>query len=184
MYGWTEDDRFTIILIDFEDSSAVAEGYIYNISLVFSNFFRFAQTLLIDQRLAVVCSSKRTPVLPEEIRDWLYQLVTEKCFSCGISEELSGLSRVHLLYAHALFALGEAMPGTLLNYADCLTEVVISCYRREHYSRCGITPQVEALMDHDALHNSELIRTLYCYLLTDRSHRKCAEALGIHKSTL
>ena len=60
---------------------------------------------------------------------------------------------------------------------------VIACYASKYKESPAIHPDIDSLSRYDCAHETELVSTLYYYLLCDRSFNRCSEILNIHRST-
>ena len=69
------------------------------------------------------------------------------------------------------------------DYSRYLAYDVVGSFAQTRQLRNYIHPDIHRLAAEDEKGRSDLLATLYCYLLNDRSYQLCAEKLHIHRNS-
>ncbi|WP_417143952.1 helix-turn-helix domain-containing protein [Raoultibacter massiliensis] len=72
----------------------------------------------------------------------------------------------------------------LVSHADVMVDDMIASMSFEEEWEANVYPEVVALAKQDEDGRTNLVETLYVYLLCDRSLKECSERMNIHKNTL
>lgn len=120
--------------------------------------------------------------------DTIHSVLLRNGYSFGISRPFSELSQLRTYYDQAfvtlktLFILGRT-PGCA-QYDDYLMIRLLEGLRSEVKPHDFALPDVRYLQEYDKKHNTELGRTLLCYLERSKNVGATAETLHIHRNTV
>lgn len=96
----------------------------------------------------------------------------------------------HIQDAPDFYAQAKAVTGSILDseaqtkeYSEYLVNDIIRSFSDSHAPDHYVHPDIFRIGELDKTKNTQLLNTLYCYLLYDRSYAVCAEKLHIHRST-
>lgn len=180
--GWRPNDCYQIIALHFRQNSHNLNVNYQNIRFYFSQFLPRAQVLLIDKQAIVICNSKASPVLGERLLSQLHELLLFEIAACGISAEFCDFSDVKIYFRQAKYACSCAENGQIRCYESCMVDDMLSNYV-QCWGTGGIHSDIRKLQAQDKSQSSQLLKTLYYYLLCDRSFNRCSDLLHIHRST-
>ena len=106
----------------------------------------------------------------------------------GISDEMQGFEKIHLLFlqASAASTLGPdmALPTKIFNYQDVMRYHPFLSFSTKDQLDAMCHPGLLILQRHDTEHNTKFIETLEAYLKNERHSLPTAAALHIHRNTL
>jgi PucR family transcriptional regulator, purine catabolism regulatory protein len=143
---------------------------------------REAGVVIIEEVDNLAASSPAAQKLVEDLNHPAYPLLI------GVGRAYESLRDLHDSYAEALEAarIGRALGQTngLINFADLgvlhwLYHLPADRIRENQYAA-----SIRALVEHDALHQTDLVSTLATYLDHGGALGPAAEALAIHRNTL
>lgn len=181
--GWRIDDTYQILALNLSQEWQNAKNSFRSISFLFSQLFQKACVLLIDKNPVIICSASQSPVLENRILQIFQEHLHMWDTSCGISMEFDDFSLAKEHYQQAKFARERAAGGELCYYEKCMIDDIIGCYTGRYKKSGSMHPDIAKLTQYDRTHDSNLVITLYYYLLCDRSFNRCSELLNIHRST-
>jgi sugar diacid utilization regulator len=108
--------------------------------------------------------------------------------SIGISDEIQGFNKLHLLYlqASAAITLGEtmALPGKIFHYREVVQFHPFLDFREKNLLEAMCHPGVLILQKHDKQYETKFVETLAAYLKNERHSLPTAANLHIHRNTL
>ncbi len=183
--NWRAEDHYQVLCLNTEKLKLNQEdAYIYCGRLV-SSLLPRSHLLFYDTHLVLICNNRERPVIPEQAARKLRTLGISKNVFCGCSLEFCGFSHLPVYYQQAAAALRYAGEGApVVTYRSCLTRHVMDTFLALGDAEEKLHPDVKALYAYDKAHSSDLVRTLYIYLINDKSHAACAQKLFIHRSTV
>lgn len=109
-------------------------------------------------------------------------------YSLGISRPFSDIAQLRAYYDQAfitlktLFILGRA--PACAQYDDFLMIRLLEGLRKDVRPHDFALPDIQYLQGYDKKHNSELARTLLCYLERSKNVSATAETMHIHRNTV
>lgn len=143
------------------------------------------------QNLVVLYSQDSEKGLDEKALHLLGETALLDELSIGISNPFERVTAVRKAYvqARAAIRLGAAGRdsggvGEVFNYSDHANMHLLELASRRNNLSDFCHPALLRLMAHDAEHGTELMDTLYCYLLTAGSNTRAAEMLNLHKNSM
>lgn len=154
------------LTVEYENCIAVADGNEIIILIYYGE--RLEHSHDINQRLAF--------------------FIRENNFRMGFSNYFQNINGLHQFYVEGTFALayGQKTEPTIWRYSfgDYLLEYVIEKSSEEIKAEHLIAPELKILLDYDRKHDTELCRTLKCYLDNRQSPVLTAKKLFIQRGTL
>lgn len=152
------------------------------------NLFPKAKTLLYNgEIIAVICKENSVPLLPEELNE-LQIICSEHGLYAGLSNSFTDISLLKEYYKQALRALelGVSLDHSpqLFIYDSYYLRHLSHIFSQKESLQTFCHPIIQKLLDYDTLHESNLAKTLYTYLIYERNLAAAAKSLFIHRNTL
>lgn len=144
------------------------------------------EILLLADTRAELMNPQRTWI--QDIYENLTERFSFSSLRCGVSRPFSGLENLPKHYFQArqaleagmkagldesIFFFDEYMEFSLFNNCKLVSELQHFCH-----------PALVMLKEYDSANQSELLKSLYVYLSTDKNINKAADALFVHRNTL
>ena len=134
--------------------------------------------------LVIVAASAGGPVDMEP----LLELLRKQGLSAGVSRPFDDLSGLHQAYQQATATLRTirilGRSHTMGFYDDYLMIRLLELIPNDASLSSFCLPDIQALQEYDKTHDSELCRTLLCYLEHARNASSAARALNVHRNTI
>ncbi len=186
--GWDQEDHYLIAVAETRNRESLsAYGAAYYEYTLKSVFPEMLCDIIDDHFVFLIHKRKLSPSFEGEM-DELKRIILNNQLICGCSTVFNSFKEVHSHYNQALTALDLADAKTdrcsVFSYSDLLSRHVALFFAQSFNAPEYIHPAVQELHYYDQKHNSQLLRTLYTYLIHSKSHQSCCEQLAIHKSTL
>ena len=134
--------------------------------------------------LVIVAASTGGPVDMEPLQE----LLRKQGLSAGVSRPFDDLSELRQAYSQAsatlctIRILGRS--HTVGFYDDFLMIRLLELIPNDISLSGFCLPDIQALQEYDKAHDSELCRTLLCYLEHARNASSTARALNVHRNTI
>lgn len=116
------------------------------------------------------------------------QLLRKHGLSAGVSRPFSSLSLLRTAYEQAAATLKTIRTlqrnRVMAFYDDFLMIRLLDCVREDVDLSSFCLPDIQAIQEYDIKHDTELCRTLLCYLEHARNASSTARELNIHRNTV
>ena len=120
-----------------------------------------------------------------EIIERITQAAELMPLNCGVSLVNRGIHSLGICYQQAAYAHALSIQRRCaVSYENCILDHAVDVFLEKHSVEGYTHPAIAKLARFDREHNSNLVETLYTYLISDRSYSYCSEKLSIHRSTL
>lgn len=120
--------------------------------------------------------------------DWhaekLEMLIRDESPSIGVSDAFSELKQAGVQLARALTAMDYGPGGISKLNADIMMNYIAHEANKQFTNMSIIHPALSVLESYDAKHNGDYYKTLYVFLLTERSITASLPILCIHRNTM
>ena len=140
--------------------------------------------MLYGTSLVIVAASAGGPVDMEP----LHELLRKQGRSAGVSRPFDDLSGLRQAYSQASATLRTirilGRSHTVGFYDDFLMIRLLELIPNDISLGGFCLPDIQALQEYDKTHDSELCRTLLCYLEHARNASSTARALNVHRNTI
>ena len=140
--------------------------------------------ILCGSRLVIVAASAAGPVDMEP----LHELLRKQGISAGASrpfDDLSGLRQAYQQAVATLRTLRILGRSRTVGFYDDFLMIRLLELVPDNVSLSGFClPDIQALQEYDKAHDSELCRTLLCYLEHARNASSTARTLNVHRNTI
>lgn len=134
--------------------------------------------------LVIVAASTGGPVVMEPLQE----LLRKQGISAGVSRPFDDLSGLRQAYSQASATLRTirilGRSNTVGFYDDFLMIRLLELIPHDVSLSGFCLPDIQALQEYDKTHDSELCRTLLCYLEHARNASSTARALNVHRNTI
>ena len=118
-------------------------------------------------------------------RDTLTYYVCANELCCTFSSVFNSVRDIHPFLRQATSIQGyTSADNPVLSYTDCITHYFFEQFTQTEGWRDYLHPVIIKLDKYDKEHGLQLVETLYYYLLSNRSLKRCSGRLNIHRSTL
>lgn len=138
--------------------------------------------------VAVLFSSDRSEVIGVAAKRQIEGFARSNNLRAGISRSYENFLETAHMYEQAIVAVEQGMARTpdafLFRFSDFTFSYLRDILSARESLLTFCHPGVIALREYDAVHSSQLVETVRCYLESDKSPSKAAGALSIHRSTL
>lgn len=174
---------FWILTFSFSDEGANHMKPNYYIDQLL-NIFHNSMAFFYKGSLVLLLTSKNTSAFDDiDFRRFTNFLQLNQMYA-AVSFRYENLMDTYIYYDQAMFLLKEkktSPPDRIYHYSDYYL------YHLFHQSRLPmksfIHPDINSLIQYDAMHNTNYLATLRCYLEHNRNALRAANHLHIHKST-
>ncbi len=179
-YSWKEEEIFRVCVLS-RRSMAVDDEDLFQEYL--EGLFPNCPVLKYEQKTILVLAGDaiKTENLVEKLEK---SCVREWNVTVGLSLEFRELEKAYEYLAQAIYAISKAgNKERIAMFYHYGLEFLLSLDSAEQ-KLLAIHPDVAEWIRRDGSANSESINTLYTYLLYERSLRRAAEAIFVHRNTL
>lgn len=118
----------------------------------------------------------------------LPQLLRKLNLSCGISRPFQSLAVLRSAYEEGITTLKTLRTlqrkQAMAYYDDFLMIRLLDCIREDVDLSTFCLPDIQALQEYDRQHDTELCRTLLCYLEYAKNAGNTASKLNVHRNTV
>ena len=187
MLNWRKNDRFLCIRVKPQQY----EGKTVMEHVLHSDLFRIfpeGYILFSGDEQCVILNLTRDPVSGAMIRHRLAPLCRDYCLYAGISSPVTDIHDLHLAYFQAQVAMDQAFrlhsDKWIIHFADCAMEHMLQTMDSPLPTWCLVSPELQAMVEHDRDKGTQYFETFREYLLNERDIPKTSEKLIIHRTTL
>lgn len=187
MLSWKKNDRFLCIRVRPQQN----EGKTVMEHVLHSDLFRvFSEGYILfsGAEQCVILNLSRDPVSGAMIRYRLAPLCRDYCLYAGISSPVTDIHDLHLAYYQAQVALDQTFrlrsDKWIISFAECAMEHMLEKLDSPLPTWCLVSPELQAMMEHDRQKGTQYFETFREYLLNERDIPKTSEKLIIHRTTL
>jgi sugar diacid utilization regulator len=187
MLNWKKDDRLLCIRVKPQQN----EGKTVMEHVLHSDLFRIfpeGYILFSGDEQCVIMNLTRDPASGAMIRHRLAPLCRDYCLYAGISSPVTDIHDLHLAYYQAQVALDRTFrlcsDKWIISFAECAMEHMLEKLDSPLPTWCLVSPDLQAILEHDRQKGTQYFETLREYLLNERDIPKTSEKLIIHRTTL
>ncbi|MDW8802344.1 helix-turn-helix domain-containing protein, partial [Clostridium sp. A1-XYC3] len=181
LLGWKQHERFGIgVMKCNEDVETTISIPFYCKSVM--RLIPGSKAFIYKNNLVVVFNGDSNRNMVDEKK--LSNFLIRGNILCGFSNWFDDFLELGIRYKQACQALKCASKDVPLQYyRRCMVQHICNEFSSKYDLNYYIQPEVKVLWEYDKTHNSDLVKTLYYYLIYNRSLNKCAKKLLIHRST-
>lgn len=153
---------------------------------VLSRVFPHSTTLVIEDFLVMIRDFTTYDVSKDSMpMVYLKQFLTKIEAALGFSMPFSDISDLYDFYQQvkAVSSGATAYRSQIHDYTSYLHYDVIRSFSESHNLEHYIHPDIQLLAEWDERKNNDFIRTLFYYLLNDRSLKACSDKMHVHRNT-
>lgn len=149
---------------------------------------RYGESIIYNNDIVLLSSFEDSTMNPEEHLSGLYNRMSKGKMAVGISRRVDSLANIRKAYDQSLKAIeiGRKIytEKNVYTYEDCAAyDFILSHSKKENlYDFCH--PSILLLKEYDKQNNTDLMKTLYFYLLKDKKLKEISNILNIHRNTL
>lgn len=181
LYGWKQHERFYIGVMNCESDVETT----INIPFYCKSVMKLipeSKSFIYNNNLIVIFSVSSFKNTIDEER--LINFLIRSKMLCGISNCFDDFLELGIRYEQACQALKCASNKVPLQYYwRCMVQHICDEFSSKYDLDYYVQWEVKILWEYDKAHHSDLVKTLYYYLIYNRSLNRCAEKLHIHRST-
>ncbi len=182
-FGWYPNDEKQLYVVCPKEHTTVPASYLVNYldntaHGIFS--FEYEGFLLVIVNHALMDAGQFAESLTSVLRSARYTAGESPVFSH--MDQLCSAYEAARLAAHYA-ALTPAGSPLVLRFQEAIIPYSVSLLKKHAIADLR-HPALKTLKNYDRVHDSDLYRTLYCYLEENCSHSAAANKLFIHRSTL
>lgn len=186
--GWKIHDNYSIMVMKTlnrnEEFNKIVQYLRYDLIRIFPD----SQIMTCNDTIVFITHEQTFLCSSDEKKEKFRSILMSKDIICGCSMDFDYFLEAPDCYEQALTALNYYSSNSRYNpitlYQDCMPNHVIKKFKLDYDARRFIHPAIRTLSNYDLRHESNLVETLYVYLLYDKSYKTCTEKLFIQKSTL
>ena len=182
--GWHNIDCFQLFLLGRGADRRIPESEYHALSFTITHRLKHSLVFFNEQIPAILLGIEEDEAIRKKEIDWLQNYLNSSIYQSGASQIFDDITKLSMYYEQAKFAMRYSTPHSITFYKDLIVTDAVALYQNSHSAEYSLSREIRALANYDASHSGELVRTLYTYLLLDRSYQLCSEVLNIHRSTL
>lgn len=179
--GWALNDDYKLILIKLDDGL-----YKYRDMFVHGNRFildhpMYLYSSIVDNQLILLINEKNKDL--KEIKDYIMDFIEEynlKYIIGNLKNDLTNFTKTYLLCKWIL----ENPNSKITKYEDNVADVIYDMACTNSFIDILIPESINKIIMEDEESKTELLKTLYYYLLEEKSLKKAGEQLGIHRNSI
>ena len=184
--NWQLHDPYMLLAVQMQETELAnnaAPYYCYLLNQIFAEcqLFAFEQDIILLLNQNNIIGSFET-ILTE-----LTRFLDQHQLNCGMSLPFNNILKSKNHLTQARFSLTHGLQHKnkkrLYRYEDCMVDHIFDEFCTHYGSASFLHPAIVLLAEHDHIKDTNLVDTLYTYLLNDRSLQICAQKLFIHRST-
>lgn len=186
---WNDDDEYLVAVIFAGKQHKAVERFNAEIPLyagIIHKLFPAGAVLPFFDHITAVLNFSRGAELGQHNKALFLRFLENTQLYVSYSLRFSGLRTARDNYEQALFVARGAEPSgaVAVSYSERILDDLIHNFKRDHELTGYLHPVVKTLAEYDSEHGSELLLSLYAYLLNDRSFKACASRYHMHRNTL
>lgn len=186
--NWYEDEKYMLMTFAHKDKDKSISFNIGNFLVSLKEIFPDSYYEIFDNKLACIVHEKTFFSLRSDVKAMFSDLLKKQQLRCGCSKEFFKFDGLSAYYTQTEIALRYCMNSDkyypVALYEDKISKHTLGHFNDHYEGIYFIHPIVETLRDYDMKTESDLVLTLYHYLICERSYNVTANVLNISKSTL
>lgn len=176
---WKASDYFRMILIG--DENSIKDRELEIIQETLKQYMGLHGIVVIHENQ--ICCLYKLPEKEENFQNMMERLTEKFPFHIGISNPFSELQHCSFYKQQAIDALKGNDKQQIVEFQEVAVNTIIY-HSNLTYKKLARHPLAIFLEQYDQRHNTKLGKTLYLYLVNERSIKKTAEQLFIHRNTV
>ncbi|MBP2655969.1 MAG: transcriptional regulator [Firmicutes bacterium] len=152
------------------------------------NVMRWEFVLVYENRIVALTSHREDEIWSQENKVKLDEFLTTNKLVAGVSKSFQYLGNISKYYNGALDSIAVAkylgLEETIFFFEDLFVYHILKLCSKNVDLENYILDQLKLLIQYDRENNTELMDTLYCYLLNMKHTVKTSQDLHIHRNTL
>lgn len=185
---WQEGEKYSFLAFRHMKNYKIFAFNINPFLHLLKRIFNDSYYEIIDNDLICITHNNSFFSLNEDKKNELINILKQYQLICGCSKEFYSFHGLRSYYMQTIITLRHSMKSDkyypLSLYEDKIAKHVPAFFNDHHEGIYFAHPIVETLWAYDLEHKSDLVLTLYHYLVCERSYALTANALNISKSTL
>lgn len=180
--SWKRHDRYCVLLFSMNSDKQTSGIFAYYCNLI-SRYLPGSKSYIYNDRILTILRIASGSDYPSFID--LQAFVQRTSLHCGISNLFDDFSNLCIHYDQANYALKCAYAGRDFSYfKDCISQYLCKDFKSNERLEYFIDQNILKLWEYDRDHHSDLVNTLYHYMLKMGNLKKCSDILRIHRNTL
>jgi len=179
--GWDLNDEYKLILINLDDGL-----YKYRDMFVHGNRFildhpMYLYSAIVNSQLILLINEKNKDL--KNINNSIMQFIDEYELRYVIGNLKNNLMNFNKTYLLCKWILDNPFTK-ITHYEDNITDVIYDMACVNKFIDILIPENIYKIIKEDEENNTELLKTLYYYLLEERSLKKAGEQLQVHRNSI
>ncbi|MDD4678567.1 MAG: helix-turn-helix domain-containing protein [Tissierellia bacterium] len=186
--GWKQDDTYIVLVIRGKEGEKSFPSTISFFRYSFVRMYSDIKIIVVDSSIVLIVNVESSSFYKKSYIDDFYKTLLNRNLICGISMNFDNFFEISTHYEQALYALScfdtvkDREP--LIYYENHILNHIIDTFSNSYELPLFLHPAVVKLIRHDAEYGSDLVDTIYKYLLNNKSYVACVDKLHIHRSTV
>ena len=197
--SWNLDDKYALAVIKGKDEGYPFKEKVRTFRFMLERLFPYALLIELDESCVLIQNTVLIKDLDEAARAIVQLFLARNSLVCGVSYTFYNFMDLESFYLQAevsadgiaaadssvgLAAAAHSSTYPLGFYESYFAWHLIKDFALSHEALHFVHPDILRLFNTDKAKGSNLVLTLYTYLVNDRSYSKTAEKMHVHKSTL
>lgn len=186
--NWHEGEKYSFLTFHHMKDQEILAFNINPFLLSLKKIFNDTYCEIVDYNLVCITHKSSFFSLTDDAKNKLIDILKQYQLFCGCSKDFHSFHGLSSYYMQTTIALRHSMKSDkyfpLSLYEDKISKYVPAYFNDHHEGIYYTHPIIETLWSYDLEHKSDLVLTLYHYLVCERSYGITADALNISKSTL
>lgn len=183
--GWEKDDDYICVCISSIHGSHPKTPQL-DAAIYLNELFDSHYILLNDPRIIQIFNLTRSQYSMEQYLRRLEIFLNDDNCIAGMGGTIQHFPDVRICLQQAVYALDyhrKSGNQRLLKFADCVLDILIDNAKGNYGGEFYCTDAVKKLMEYDRINNTELFKTLRCYIENNMNATKTQEVLHIARTT-
>lgn len=186
--NWQEGEKYSFLTFrHMKDQEILAfniKPFLHSLKKIFNDSY----CEIVNYDLVCITHKSSFFSLNDDEKNKFIDILKQYQLICGCSKDFYSFHGLSSYYMQTTIALRHSMKSDkyfpLSLYEDKISKYVPTFFNDHHEGIYFTHPIIETLWSYDLDHKSDLVLTLYHYLVCERSYGITADALNISKSTL
>lgn len=176
-FGWEESDEYMLLSFGTDEGALAAEALCGELQQCIIRGISF----LWNARTIMLIREEDFKATYNDIE----RLIKQLSFVCGVSIPSSDWNNLPVSFKQAEIAIDYGNGGKPISLcSEHIWKYILREMQESMTSSSLCHPAVSAIVEHDQKRGSQLLHTLYTYLVNERNQSLAAQKLFIHRNTL
>jgi len=185
--GWHENDKYVIAVLHERESSNSFSEIITFFKYHLIKMYPEIKVFTFESSIVLISNIKKSSFYTKTNMEFFFDNVKKRNLMCGFSKAFDNFLDIHHYYQQASYVANRFdinEDNTFFYYKDNITNHLLDTFLNSYELPYFMHPDIDKLIKHDAEHGSNLIDTIYTYLMNNKSYVACTKKLHISKSAL